>query len=167
MHNINIKQALLLLIVPAAIFSFGCAKNNFEHTTAVIYVPPPPTQTLTVVAKPVPAATPSKTVDPSADPNKPLLIWNLEDGKRFRVDEEVPILFFVLNAKLKSDGGDFRVRYIVDDEEMKWLDSATPFWLSGWTPGKHTFRIELIGPDGWPYKNGKANIVTKEIEIVK
>jgi len=87
--------------------------------------------------------------------------------KHFRVDEEVPILFFVLNAKLKSDGGDFRVRYIVDDEEMKWLDSATPFWLSGWTPGKHTFRIELIGPDGWPYKNGKANIVTKEREIVK
>lgn len=77
--------------------------------------------------------------------------------------EEVPIEFSVLNAKLKADGGEFRVRYIIDDDEMQWLDSAQPFWLSGWTIGKHTVRVELIGPDGWPYKNGNANIVTREI----
>jgi hypothetical protein len=47
------------------------------------------------------------------------------------------------------------------------LDNADSFWLAGWIPGKHTIRIELIGPNGWPYKNGNANIVTKEITITE
>jgi hypothetical protein len=80
--------------------------------------------------------------------------------------EEVPIDFSILNAKLKGDGGDYRMRYIVDDDDMKWVDKAEPFWLAGWIPGQHTIRMELIGPDGWPYKNGSANIVTKEISVV-
>lgn len=106
-------------------------------------------------------------VDPSADPQKPLLVFNLENGKTFRTGEEVPIDFSVLNAKLKAEGGEYRVRYIVDDDDMKWLDKVEPFWLAGWTMGKHTIRIELIGADGWPYKNGNANIVTKEITFAE
>jgi len=70
-----------------------------------------------------------------------------------------------MNAKLKAEGGEFRVRYIVDDDEMKWLDTAGSFWLAGWTPGKHTLRFELIGPDGWPYKNGDGAIITREIIV--
>ena len=53
------------------------------------------------------------------DPAKPLLIFNLPDGKTFREGEEVVIDFSLANAKLKGDGGDYRVRYIVDDEEMQ------------------------------------------------
>jgi hypothetical protein len=79
--------------------------------------------------------------------------------------EDVPISFVVWNAKLKGDGGEFRIRYIVDDDDMQWRDTAEAFWLSGWLRGKHTIRVELIGPDGWPYKNGNANIVTREISV--
>ena len=108
-------------------------------------------------------ATPS--IDPTADPKKPLLLLRLQDKQQFRTSDEVPIDFWVNNAKLKGEGGDYRVRYIIDDDEMKWLDKAEPIALIGWTPGKHTVRVELIGPDGWPYKNGNANIVTREIVI--
>lgn len=77
----------------------------------------------------------------------------------------VPIDFDVTNAKLKGDGGNFRVRYIVDDGQMQWLDESRPIWLSGWVPGEHMIRLELIGPDGWPYRNGNANIVTRKIWV--
>ena len=75
--------------------------------------------------------------------------------------------FSLANAKLKGDGGDYRVRYIVDDEEMQWIDAHEELALTGWTLGKHTIRIELIGPDGWPYHNGDYNVVTRELTVVK
>jgi hypothetical protein len=93
------------------------------------------------------------------------LIFNLENGSKFRTGEEVPLSFQVLNAKMKSEGGEFRIRYIVDDDDMKWRDSAAALRLTGWLPGNHTIRVELIGPDGWPYRNGQANVVTREIVI--
>ena len=99
------------------------------------------------------------------DPNKPLLIFNLPNGKTFREGEEVVIDFSLANAKLKGDGGDYRVRYIVDDDEMQWIDRWEQVVLTGWTPGKHTIRLELIGPDGWPYRNGDYNIVTRELTV--
>jgi hypothetical protein len=131
-------------------------------------VSPPAHQALVVTSIPAvdhrPAATP--TWDKSVDPSKPLLHFALEDNSQFRVGEVVPILLLVSNAKLKGEGGDFRVRYIVDDEDMKWVDTSKPFGLQGWIPGKHTIRIELIGADGWPYRNGNANIVTRRITVV-
>jgi hypothetical protein len=75
--------------------------------------------------------------------------------------------FLLANAKLKGDGGDYRVRYIIDDDEPQYLDKLGPIWLSGWMKGKHTVRLELIGPDGWPFRNGDANIITREISVVK
>ena len=97
---------------------------------------------------------------------EPLLIFNLPNGKNFREGEEVMIDFSLANAKLKGDGGEFRVRYIVDDDEMKWIDRWEQIGLSGWTPGKHTIRLELIGPDGWPYRNEDYNVVTREIRVI-
>ena len=101
------------------------------------------------------------------DAGKPLLIFNLPNAKTFREGEEVVIDFSLANAKLKGDGGDYRVRYIVDDEEMQWIDAHEQIVLTGWTLGKHTIRIELVGPDGWPYRNGDYNIVTRELTVVK
>jgi hypothetical protein len=94
----------------------------------------------------------------------PSLEFNLPNGKTFREGEAVVIDFSLRHAKLKGDGGDFRVRYFVDDDEMQWIDRWEQIVLTGWTPGKHTIRIELVGPDGWPLKD---NIVTREITIVK
>jgi len=159
------EQLLLLITVLVGIALSCCAVNDNAHTTATTYITPPPRQVLTVVSKPVPRPAQPQSFDPTADMKKPLLVFRLENGKTFHVGEEVPIDFSVMNVNLKGDGGEFRVRYIVDDDDMKWLDKPDPFWLRGWVPGKHTIRVELIGSDGWPYRNGNANIVTREIIV--
>jgi hypothetical protein len=156
-----------LLIILSLVALSACSSNELAHTTFITKISPPPHQLLTEVSSPALAQVRKRTFDPTADLKKPLLVFNLENGRTFHVGEDVPIDFSVLNAKLKGDGGEFRVRYIVDDDDMKWLDTAEPESLRGWLPGKHTIRMELIGPDGWPYKNGNANIVTKEITVLK
>ncbi|HET6979634.1 MAG TPA: hypothetical protein VFI24_25100 [Pyrinomonadaceae bacterium] len=157
------------LVCIIALMSFGCSGNGENaHTTATTFVSPPPRQVLRaeprtasqVVAKP---DNPTLQVDIQ----KPLLIFNLPNGKTFREGEEVVIDFSLANAKLKGDGGEFRVRYIVDDDDMKWINRWEQTALTGWIPGKHTIRLELIGPDGWPYRNGDYNIVTRELTVVK
>ena len=156
-------------IVAVALVSSACAGNNENaHTTATTFLSPPPHQVLK--AEPRPAKqSPARPDDPKlkVDLNKPLLIFNLPNGKNFREGEEVVIDFSLANAKLKGDGGEYRVRYFVDDDEMQWIDRWEQVALTGWTAGKHTVRIELVGPDGWPYRNGDYNIVTREITIVK
>jgi len=158
-----------LIITFIALVSVACSGNRDNaHTTATTFVPPPPRQVLLVekrAAKQV-AAQPD---DPKlkVDAKKPLLVFNLSNGKTFREGEAVVIDFSLANAKLKGDGGEYRVRYIVDDEEMQWIDKHEELVLTGWTPGKHTIRIELIGPDGWPYRNGDYNVVTRELTVVQ
>lgn len=156
-----------LVLLAAVLFFASCGGDrDNEHTTATTVVPPPAQQVLRVETRPSPK-TPAKPNDPKlkVDPAKPLLIFNLPNGKTFRRDEEVAIDFSLANAKLKGDGGEYRVRYIVDDEDMKWIDRWEQVVLTGWLPGKHTIRLELVGPDGWPYKNGDYNIVTHEITV--
>jgi hypothetical protein len=156
----------LATIILGLLLISACSRGDEAHTTETRHISPPPHQKLIVVQKPTIPRDDGVPADPAADKTKPLLIFHLENGKKFRVGEEVPIEFSVMNAKLKGDGGDFRVRYIVDDEDMKWIDTTgQTLWLSGWTPGNHTIRVELIGADLWPYKNGNANIVTREIVI--
>lgn len=157
------------LITLIALLSVACSGNNDNaHTTATTFVPPPPRQVLQVETRTA-SQVPAKPDDPKlkVDPAKPLLIFNLPNGKTFRRGDEVVIDFSLANAKLKGDGGDYRVRYIVDDEEMQWIDTHEQVVLTGWTPGKHTIRIELVGPDGWPYRNGDYNVVTRELTVLK
>ena len=159
----------LWIIVIVALASFACSANNDNaHTTATTFVSPPPRQVLRAESRPAEQVA-AKPDDPKlkVDPSSPLLIFNLPNGKTFREGEEVVIDFSLANAKLKADGGDYRVRYIVDDEDMKWIDANEQVVLTGWTPGKHTIRLELIGPDGWPYRNGDYNVVTRELTVTK
>ena len=156
----------------------GCASNENAHTTATTFVSPPPRQVLRAVPigfnltregveyKPCSASSLKSVAEPQgADLTKPLVFLDLEDGKTFRVDEVVVLEFFVCNAKLRSEGGEFRVRYIIDDDDPQWMDDPYPLGLAGWVPGKHTVRVELIGPDGWPYRNGNQNVITREITV--
>jgi hypothetical protein len=170
----NFKSAIIILVF---LIQLGCSSNENAHTTATTFVQPPPAQVLTVVAatstpEPERSASPTKRESSLAtdeyigvDLQKPLLLFNLPNGKSFRSGDVVVIDFSVRKAKLRAEGGEFRVRYIVDDEDAKWVDNPQPFGLSGWVPGKHTIRLELIGPDGWPYRNGNHNIVTREISV--
>jgi len=167
----NYKRPCILLaaLVAALLASSACSGNNDNsHTTATTLVSPPPRQVLRSEVRPA-QQLPAKPDDPAmrVDLNKPLLIFNLPNGKTFREGEEVVIDFSLANSKLKSDGGDYRVRYFIDDNDMNWLDRWEQVALSGWTPGKHTIRLELVGPDGWPYRNGDYNVVTREITVVK
>jgi len=102
------------------------------------------------------------------DPAKPLLTYSRPKGEYKGADADpIMIDFWLSNAKLKGDGGEYQVRYIVDDDDPKTIDKWEPVWLSGWTNGKHTVRLELLDKDGKPLDNGGYNITTREISVVK
>jgi hypothetical protein len=161
------QKRFCTLVMMLVFVSSGCSTNNDNsHTTATTLVPPPPRQVLRVELRPA-LQGPARPDDPNkrADPNAPLLIFNLADGATFPAGSEVVIDFSLANAKLKGDGGEYRVRYFVDADELQWIDRWEQVVLSGWNTGKHTIRLELIGPDGWPYRNGDYNVVTRSITI--
>jgi len=165
----EMRTLLTVMVAIAFLALTSCSGNNDNaHTTATTIVPPPVRQQLRVSLRPS-SRIPAKPDDPKlkVDPSKPLLIFNLPNGKTFRADEDVVIDFSLANATLKGDGGDYRVRYIVDDEEMRWIDRWEQIALSGWTPGNHTIRLELVGPDGWPYKNGDYNVAVRSLTVTK
>ncbi len=167
LYRVLAGSVLLIL----SLFSSSCSTNDDNsHTTATTFVPPPPHQILRVVPHPGETSTredAGKALGPNlhADPTKPLLIFNLANGQTFHEGEVVPLDFSLSNAKLKDDGGQYRIRYIVDDDGPQWIDKGEPIGLAGWIGGKHTVRLELIGPDGWPYHNGDYNVVTREISV--
>lgn len=104
----------------------------------------------------------------NVDPMKPLLTYSRPKGEYKGADADpIMIDFWLTNAKLKGDGGDYRVRYIIDDDDPKYIDKWEPIWLSGWLSGKHTVRLELLGKDEMPVENGGYNTTTREITVVK
>ena len=141
------RLAIIALITLVCVACSGSSDN--AHTTATTIVPPPPRQVLRV-EKRAANQVPAQPDDPKlkVDPAKPLLIFNLPDGKTFREGEPVVLDFSLANAKLKGDGGEYRVRYIVDDEEMQWIDAHEQLVLTGWTPGKHTIRVRATDKTG-------------------
>ena len=159
----------LLIITLIALVSVACSGGNEgAHTTATTYVPPPPHQVLRVEKRPS-QQIPAKPDDPGlkVDPAKPLLVFNLPNGKTIREGEPVVIDFSLANAKLKGDGGEYRVRYIVDDDDPRFIEKWEPIWLSGWLGGKHTVRLELLDKSDMPVDNGGYNTTTREITVIK
>ena len=161
-------KALLWIIT---LLSFGCSGNSDNaHTTATTFVSPPPRQVLHIETRPsrkVPVK--SDNLFKRVDPTQPLMTFNDSSGGDVQYSVQVPFVidFSLANAQLKGDGGQFRVRYIVDDEDMRWVDRWEQIVLTGFTPGVHKIRLELIGPDGWPYRNGDYNIETRKFEFTK
>jgi hypothetical protein len=102
------------------------------------------------------------------DPKKPLLTYSRPKGEYKGADaESIMIDFFLTNAKLAGDGGEYRVRYSVDGGEAKMLDKWQPIWLTGWTGGKHTVKLELVDKNGAVVANGDYNSTTREITVQK
>jgi hypothetical protein len=104
----------------------------------------------------------------AVDPSKPLLTYSRPKGE-YKGEDADPIMidFWLTGAKLKGDGGEYRVRYIIDDDDAKYIDKWEPIWLSGWISGKHTVRLELLDKDGKPVENGGYNTTSREITVVK
>lgn len=100
------------------------------------------------------------------DAKRPLLTYSRPKGEYKGADAEaIMIDFWLSNAKLQGEGGEYRVRYSVDGGEAKFLDKWEPIWLKGWTAGKHTVKLELIGKDGNPVANGDYNSTSREITV--
>ncbi len=104
----------------------------------------------------------------NVDPTKPLLTYSRPKGE-YKGEDADPIMidFWLSNAKLQGDGGQYRVRYSIDGGEMKFLDKWDPIWLTGSTSGKHSVKLELVDKDGNPVDNGGYNSTTREIIVMK
>ncbi len=118
------------------------------------------------------AASEGKEMPPSTagnvDLTKPLLTYSRPKGEYKGADTDaVMIDFWLINAKLKDGGGDYRVKYSVDGGEAKFLDKWEPIWLTGWSAGKHKVKLELVDKDGKPVDNGGYNSTEREITITK
>ena len=104
----------------------------------------------------------------AVDSAKPLLTYSRPKGE-YKGDDTNAIMidFWLANGKLSGDGGEYRVRYTVDSGEAKYLDKWEPIWLSGWTAGKHTIKVDLVDQRGYLVENGGYNSTTREITITK
>ena len=102
------------------------------------------------------------------DPAKPLLTYSRPKGDYKGADADaIMIDFWLWNAKLAGDGGEYRVRYSVDGGEPKFIEKWQPIWLSGWTSGTHKVKLELVDKDGNPVDNGGYNLTEREINVAK
>jgi len=119
------------------------------------------------------AATPEgKDMKPSeggnVDAKKPLLTYSRPKGEYKGADADaIMVDFWLSNAKLTGDGGEYRVRYSVDGSEPKFIEKWGPIWLSGWTNGVHSIKLELVDKDGNVVDNGGYNSTTREITVTK
>lgn len=104
----------------------------------------------------------------AVDKTKPLLTYSRPKGEYKEADADpIMIDFWLANAKLQGDGGEYRVRYSVDGGEAKYIDRWQPIWLQGWTAGKHSVKLELVDKTGNLVDNGGYNSTTREITVVK
>lgn len=118
------------------------------------------------------AAGEGKEMQPSTggavERTKPLLTYSRPKGEYKGPDADaIMIDFWLSNAKLQGDGGDYRVRYSVDGGEPKYLDKWEPIWLTGWAAGKHTVKLELIDKSGNVVDNGGYNSTSRDITVTK
>ncbi|MGD9631140.1 MAG: hypothetical protein AB7V18_18035 [Pyrinomonadaceae bacterium] len=104
----------------------------------------------------------------AVDAKKPLLTYSRPKGEYKGADADpIMIDFWLANAKLVGDGGEYRVRYSVNGGEPKFIEKWAPIWLQGWTAGKHSIKLELVDKDGNVVDNGGYNSTTREITVVK
>jgi hypothetical protein len=102
------------------------------------------------------------------DASKPLLTYSRPKGDYKGADADaIMIDFWLTNAKLQGDGGQYRVRYSVNGGEPKFIDTWQPIWLAGWTTGKHTVKVELVDKDGNVVENGGYNSTSRDIYVTK
>lgn len=104
----------------------------------------------------------------TVDPKQPLLTYSRPKGEYKGADADaIMIDFWLHNAQLKDNGGAYRVRYSIDGGEAIYIDKWEPVWLSGWTAGKHSIKLELVDEEGSVVDNGGYNSTTREITVVK
>ena len=98
----------------------------------------------------------------------PLLTYSRPKGD-YSGAEADPLMidFWLSNARLRDEGGEYRVRYTIDGAQTGFIDKWGPIWLSGWTTGKHTVKLELIDKNGNAVENGGYNSTTRDINVTR
>lgn len=104
----------------------------------------------------------------AVDPKKPLLTFSRPKGE-YKGGDADPIMidFWLTNAKLTGDGGEYKIRYTINGGEPRFIDRWQPIWLAGWTAGRHTISLELLDKDGNPVDNGGYNSTVRDFTVVK
>lgn len=104
----------------------------------------------------------------NVDATKPLLTFSRPKGE-YKDDDANAIMidFWLANAKLTGDGGEYRVRYSVDNGESRFIEKWEPIWLTGWVAGRHVVALELVDKDGKPVDNGGYNTTVRDFMVTK
>jgi len=104
----------------------------------------------------------------AVDVSKPLLTYSRPKGEYKGADADaIMIDFWLSNAKLTGDGGEYRVKYSVNGGEAKFIEKWTPIWLKGFANGNHSVKVELVDKSGNVVDNGGYNSTTREITVAK
>lgn len=120
-------------------------------------------------AKPTPEGKEMKeSTAGEVDPTKPLLTFSRPKGEYKGADaSDIMVDFWLHNAKLIGDGGDYRVRYTIGNGEPRFIEKWEAIWLSRWPEGKHTIKLELVDKDNNVVENGGYNTTSREITVTK
>jgi hypothetical protein len=113
-------------------------------------------------------ATVEKSTSGNVDFTKPLLTYSRPKGDYKGEDAEaIMIDFWLSNAKLKGDGGEYQVRYTINGGEPQMIEKWEPIWISGWKNGVKSIRLELVDKDGKLVQNGGYNSTLRQITVSK
>ncbi len=146
----------------------AAAKNTNANTTSANANAPTAANANANAAPPREGKDMPPSTGGAVEPQKPLLTYSRPKGEYKGADTDaIMIDFWLSNAKLQGEGGDYRVRYSVDGGAAQFLDKWQPIWLTGWTAGKHTVKLELVDKAGNVVDNGGYNATTREITVTK
>jgi hypothetical protein len=79
------------------------------------------------------------------DLSKPYLTYNMPDGN-YKANMPILVDFMLTNAQLSSDG--YKVRLTIDGSDKRILTDWVPYYVYGLKKGSHTFKLELLNPQG-------------------
>lgn len=99
------------------------------------------------------------------DPEAPMLTYSRPKGTyEGSAADSVMVDFYVTNAEIGPGAGLHRVRLTVDDSLAWELTEWAPHYVLGLDDGTHTFRLELLTPDGSPVA-GPHGAAEREIVV--
>ncbi len=102
----------------------------------------------------------------AVDFSKPLLTYSRPKGSYKGSDANaIMIDFWLSNAKLKDEGGDYAVVYSINAGPEHRITKWEPVWLSGWKKGANAVKLWLVDGDGNAVENGGYNTTTREITV--
>ncbi|MBL7960931.1 hypothetical protein JNL27_11905 [bacterium] len=104
-----------------------------------------------------------KEGDAPVDFKKPLLTYSRPKGTYKGVEgKSIMVDFWVSGCALSSDG--YKVKLTINGQHETMFTEWKPYFVTGLSPGKYTFALELVDKDGKPAE-GSYNKTEREITI--